>query len=185
MKSKYISSMLLVCIAFLSASFSGFGQQKSVDLQLDPIIFFIGGAGGEVGYSKDNHRIYATAVSYEAPDFLKEDERFDENRDLILGIGYQYFLKEHLDGLYVGVNLLNTWATFSNPATGNSLESTTLRTSLRVGYHFYPFPKLDLFINPWIGPNLNLNAEDFEIDALAIERAIFNFTGTIHIGYRF
>ena len=121
--------VVLVFFMILLAG-AGWAQKAgNIDVQIDLIPFALGGYAGEVGFSIDKHRLYATAVSYKVPAFLKEDKNFDEKRDLIIGIGYQYFLTQKLKGLYFGGSILYTWATFTNPTTGNSEQLPNYRIS--------------------------------------------------------
>ena len=159
-------------------------NKRFFDLQLDPTPFFLQGYAAELGYNHNRHRLYITGVSYTVPEFLKEDKNFDEKRKLIAGLGYQYYFKKPQNGFYVGISVLNTWADFTNPSTGNAVSLTTIRTSGRIGYVLYPIKQWKrFFINPWMGPYYQIAPESAIIDGLQLKRKNFSYTLAIQIGF--
>lgn len=178
---KKILIYLALNLIFLTAS----AQNKGfLDLQLDPTPFFLKGYAAELGYNYAKHRFYITGVGYTVPDFLKEDSNFDEKRKLIAGLGYQYYFKTPQKGVYIGASVLNSWADFTNPATGNFASLTTIRINSRIGYVFYPIKQWErFFINTWVGPYYQIAPESPMVDGLPLNRKNFSYTLAIQIGF--
>lgn len=159
--------------------------RRSVDVQLDPTPFFLKGFAPEVGFSIGSHRLYGTVVAYEVPTFLAEDKHFNERR-LLGGIGYQYFFLGHVRGPFASASLGVVHSRFELAETGGVKRTTTLKSTLRLGWAFAPFHAVpELFFAPWVGPVFSFLAEEFAIDGRSIDRRPVGVTGAFQIGWRF
>jgi hypothetical protein len=170
-----------------SAGGAGASSPRGIDLQIDPTPFFLHGFAPELGVSWGQHRAYVTAVAYDVPRFLREDKDFAERRNLIASAGYQYFVRRHLDGLFVGGSVAVTNATFSL-ASGGEEERTvnTVRVAARLGWMVAPLrvaPRL--FFAPWISVGYSLAPASFAIAGTEIQRRSLGFTGALQLGWRF
>jgi hypothetical protein len=158
----------------------------SIDVQLDPTPLFLHGYAPELGLQSGRHRLLATVIAYDVPDFLEEDDRFDERRERLFGLGYQYFFFAHGNGLFAGATLTLTHSTFTLLRTGSSAETDTFKSTLRVGWMLHPLAALPhLFIAPWLGPSLSFAPEEFSVDGERIERRPVGITGAVQLGWHF
>ena len=71
-------------------------------------------------------------------------------------------------------------------ATNSRTEFSTIYPNVRAGYVWYPFRKIDLYVNPWfnIGSEINVDSKN-EIDGIEFESNKLNYILALHIGYSF
>jgi hypothetical protein len=163
-------------------------RRPQIDVQIDPVPFFLRGFAPEAGVSAGAHRGYATVVAYDVPGFLLEDPAFDERRNYRLGLGYQYFFRGAPAGPFVGASALWTHSTFmrADLASGPEHEADTLAAAARVGWVLSPLRAVPaLFLGPWISASYAFAPEAFAIEGRQIHRRALGVTGALQLGWRF
>ncbi|MEO0733104.1 MAG: hypothetical protein AAFZ52_09735 [Bacteroidota bacterium] len=135
--------------------------------------------------------LFLNVVSADFPgwmdDFLNPKNKgkaFDPRIRLGGGFGVDYFFRPERTGTYVG--LLNLF--FQNELRGsdNSVRLLTHNMIPRVGYRWYPFTKLRLYLNPFVGLRYeHAFGKRWSLAEEAFTPAGLQPFGTMHIGYRF
>jgi threonine dehydrogenase-like Zn-dependent dehydrogenase len=161
-------------------------RSLTLDLQVDPTPFFLSGFAVEAGLGLGRHRVMTTAIAYDVPDFIEEDDRFDERRQLLLGVGYQFDVLGGGHGPFAGGNLTYTRSRFTLLDTGGAAHADTFKSTFRFGWTFRPLDSVpSLFLAPWLGPSVSWNPSTFTVDGVRIDRRPVGVTGAIQLGWAF
>lgn len=162
---------------------STLASPRAIDVQIDPTPLFLHGYAPELGLSVGAHRLYATVIAYDVPRFLREDPAFSEHRTMA-ALGYQYFFLGHLSGPFASVGVSVVRSRFELLETGNGANTTTVKSTLRLGLAVQPF-SFPLFVAPWIGPVFSFAPERPVVDGITAARRTVAVSGAVQIGYRF
>lgn len=169
-----------------------FGQAKKETnfvLIVEPFSPLNGGFDIGVGYGFSKHKVElkyrqtskSDPIAQQKYDFDSEYKNFE--------VSYNYFLKEHLKGWFVG-GTFNHFQDFkvtekvSNLSASKDFESI----GLRFGYYWYPFKKINLFIDPTLAVNFNLNDKDLTVGGNTFDKQSFRLPPAgiiLRIGYKF
>jgi hypothetical protein len=177
----------LVCMVLATSSPAAAAPaSRAIDVQLDPLPFFLRGFAPELGVSWDGHRAFATVIAYDVPGLLAEDDRFEERRDWLIGAGYERFFLGPGRGPFAGASVSVTHSTFTLDRTGGSADTATVKLTVRVGWLLHVIPAVPaLFIGPWLGPTFSVAPEEVVVDGERAHRRRIGVIGALQVGWRF
>lgn len=180
--------------------------KQQFTVEIDPLVFFLGGIGGHFGWTPKNNKHFTYGVGFVAgPEF---PEAFNNMNSKNKGQGWNikvnqgasiwihYYFKQPNKGWFSGLQLITQEVKLTNDDyPGQSDLTNTLLLNLSAGYVFYPIKKINLFLRPWAGIALQKTIKtSFEPDMVNPEMVIgdkeYDLSGilpfaTVHLGYRF
>ena len=97
----------------------------------------------------------------------------------------EFYLNEEKKGIYFGPSIFWYNKRVELEAINTPTTFSTIYPNIRAGYIWYPFKKLDLYLNPWlnIGSEINLD-KDNQLNGVEFEPNKFNYIVALHIGYK-
>lgn len=130
--------------------------------------------------------LFTSDFSNKVDDLLNpknRDKGFETKVKIGGGFSVDYFFAENHEGYYIGItNLL-----FNNEVELASETQTFLTHNVvpRAGYRWHPFPKLGLYLNPFLGLRFEYAFKNIQFEEDKFRAAGLQPFGSIHIGYRF
>lgn len=113
-----------------------------------------------------------------------EGKGFDTRILLGGGAALDYFLKEERVGTYFGMIHLF----FENEVIKDNERQEVLTHNIipRIGYRWYPFRRVNFYLNPFLGLRLEHDfGKGMQVSGKAYEAAGLQPFGTMHVGYHF
>ena len=156
---------------------------RHVDLEVEPLAYAFGGAGGHVGLRVGDWKYEVEAFGLEVPASLHGNDSFTASP---LGVEFH---AEHLfgdgpGGFYAGPEAGLVRLDLTHTASGTTERHTRYSVGVRGGYTWYPGLG-DLYLSPVVGVSYTLNGEDVTIGGDTFESAPLGPWGTIGIGWSF
>ncbi len=185
---------LLFTFLVLSLMSSSYAQEKIVNEKsllfiAEPFVMISGGFDVEGAYGFGKIKIGVKYRQTEKSDPIALQKSDFDTKYKNLELNYNYFLKDHLKGFFAG-GTLNYF--FDYIATEKlSIQSATkdfLSIGLRFGYFWYPFKNINLFIDPTLAINVNVNDKDVTTGGRVYEAQTFRLPPAgmiLRIGYKF
>ena len=163
-------------------------------IEIDPAPYLTGGRSVFVRYKKDVSKISVSAAVFggsELPGFLmtKENKNNGFTAEKIR-LGYavfgDYFMKGEHKGLYFGPSLFLYNKSISKTNSPETARYSVLYPNVRLGYIWYPFSRINLYVTPWLslGSEINLDSKN-EINGVKYKPRILDYIVAIHFGYSF
>jgi hypothetical protein len=155
----------------------------SVDVELDPIDFILGGYRIHAGYIRNPIRYDVGILSVKIPEVFYGNDQFDYE---IAGVVARM---DYLFGTYQKwfVGMEGTWMnnTYTHIPTKVSETRRPFLLAARIGYRFLFFDHLA--ITPWVGLGalLNKGNEYVIINGDKFKVSTFNIFPTLHLGWAF
>ncbi|MGC9352948.1 MAG: hypothetical protein ACP5D9_03860 [Mariniphaga sp.] len=189
MKQMLIFSAILFNLSVLAQD-----TQKTayLSVELDPAPFMLKGYSFSLKYGPKKTpkmAFMASVYSSEFPNSMmstvnKENGWTDLNLEVSYAFFTEFFMKNNKRGFYFGpsVFLYNKSVVLSS--VNERIEFTTLYPNIRAGYKWYPFKKIDLYLNPWfnIGSEINIDNNN-KLQRIVFEPSKFYYIAAIHLGY--
>lgn len=186
---------IIVFSLFLAVSI--FGQKSEpaqLSVEIDPAPFILKGYSVSVKYSPKRTQKMAWMVSVYQSDF-PNGMMTKVNRDrgwtnMKLKTSYatfvEFYLNQERKGFYFGPSVFWYNKSVDLQSVNNRIEFSTIYPNARIGYVWYPFRNLDLYVNPWfnVGSEINLDAKN-QLDGIVFEPNKLNYIVALHIGYSF
>lgn len=175
-------------------------------IEVDPIPFILGGAGGHFSWSPRSAEHFIFGVSFLAqadlPNAFVNLNDINKNKGwqvkINQGLGFysQYYFDKNGNSWFAGMQLFTQEMELKNDQfPGESDRTNLILLAFQAGYHWYPFKKTNIFIKPWVGigyqnvisgtfdtdnvdPDLDVGTLEYELPP------IMPFA-TVHFGYRF
>ena len=184
---------ILICLLAL-LTLQGYSQErKLMALETDPITTALGAKTLSVLFEPaelEHWSLFTNLVSADFPDWMddllnpkNEGKGFDTRVVLGGGFAIDYFVKPQREGLYAG--LLNLVFVNEVARSGQTDRLLSHNVIPRIGYRWYPFPKLGLYLNPFMGLRYEYLWSSEHTGKLPFEAAGLGPFGTIHIGFHF
>jgi hypothetical protein len=190
MKIIVIITAILFFVSNLAAQ--DHAQITTVSLELDPAPFILGGYSFSLKYSPAKMPKTTFLASVFGADFPNSMmNKINQERgwnDLIIRNSYafftDFFLKDGRVGFHFGPSIFLYNKSVELSSVMERTKFTTLYPNLRVGYVWYPFQKIDLYLNPWfnIGSEINLDKNN-ELNGIEFESNKLYYIAAIHLGY--
>ena len=184
-------------IALLTLNSSGvFAQTDStkslVALELDPAPFILKGYSFSLKYSPKKTRKLAIMASIFSSDFpdgmmikVNKDKGFTNLKlEPSYALFVEYYLNNQRKGFFFGPSIFLYNKSVSYIPTNERISFSTIYPNFRVGYTWYPFRKINLYIAPWlnIGSEINIDKEN-NVNNSEFTPNKFSYVVAIHLGY--
>ncbi|HKP97926.1 MAG TPA: hypothetical protein VJ385_19475 [Fibrobacteria bacterium] len=168
-------------ITTLLASAAAFSS-PSVDVELDPTDFILGGYRIHVGYIQNTIRCDLGVVSVKIPKVFHGNDQFDYE---IFGVVARMdYLFDSYEKWFVGIE--GTWMknTYTHITTNASETRHPFLLATRIGYRFAFLDHLT--VTPWVGLGALLNkGNEYVVDGDRFKVSTFNVFPTVHVGWAF
>lgn len=177
--------VLLHIVAFLVLPNIAVAQPdgQHFDVEVEPIAYILGGAGGHVGYQRGSWNYTVEAFGLDLPEALHGNEGFNAE---LLGLEFhtERSLREGPGGFYVGPEVSVSHLAVTNAASGETERRVGYSIGVRGGYRWYTGLG-NLYLSPVVGLSYSLNAEPIRIGDESFDTAAFGPWGTVGIGWSF
>ena len=179
---------------FLTATI--FGQNREgtqLAIEIDPAPYILKGYSISLKYSpKQLPKIAFMASIYQSdfPDgMMTKTNKNNGWKDMKIERSYaafaEYYLNEEKRGFYFGPSVFWYNKSVELEAINNRTKLSTIYPNIRAGYIWYPFKKLDLYLNPWlnIGSEINLDKKN-QLNGVEFVPNKLKYIVALHIGYK-
>lgn len=188
-----MKKIILLAFTVVSISANSFAQDKKKDnsfvVIVEPFSLLNNGFDIGAGYGFDKNKV---EIKYrqtgKSDPVAQQKEDFDTKYNSV-ELSYNYFLKEHLNGFFIG-GTANYF--FDYKATEKVFNQTATKDfaslGIRFGYYWYPIKKLNLFIDPTIGLNFNLNDKELSAGGKTFDKQSIRLLPAgmlLRVGYQF
>lgn len=189
MKKQLLTSTLVV----LSLSLMGQHETKhQFSIELDPAPYILSGFSVSVKYSTENTPKIAYMVSIYQSDFpdamMNKSNKTNGWKDLKIETSYasfvEFYIRKDRNKFYFGPSVFLYNKSVELEQIAERTEFSTIYPNARVGYIWYPFKNLNLYVNPWfnIGSEINLDNKN-QLNGIKFKPNNFNYIVALHIGY--
>jgi len=180
-----LSGFVVALLLFASVS-SSTAQPRSdrhLDLEVEPLAYAFGGAGGHVGVQVDAWKYEAEVFGLTIPQSLHGNDNFTATP-----LGVEFHFERRFDdgpgGFYTGPEVGVVRHELKHDASGTSERHMRYSVGVRGGYTWYPGLG-NLYISPVVGVSYTLNGSDVTIEGDTFESAPVDPWGTVGIGWSF
>ncbi len=187
---------LIIALLTLN-SISVFGQTDSIKsivaLELDPAPFILNGYSFSIKYSPKKIpkiAVMASIFSSDFPDGMMIKANKDKGfANLKLEPSYalfiEYYLNKQRKRFFFGPSIFLYNKSVSHIPTNERISFRTIYPNFRVGYTWYPFRKINLYIAPWlnIGSEINIDKKN-KINNSEFTPNKFSYVVAIHPKFR-
>ena len=158
-------------------------SSPSVDVELDPTDFLLGGYRIHAGFIKNPIRYDLGILSVNIPKIFYGNNQFDyQISGVVARVDYLF---DTYQKWFVGIE--GTWMknTYTHIATNVSETRRPFLLATRIGYRFVFFDHLT--VTPWVGLGalLNKGSEYVEVGGDKFKVSTFNVFPTVHVGWAF
>lgn len=182
-----ISSFVAAVILLASAGTAGAqapgspqDRARHLDLEVEPLAYAFGGAGGHVAYQSGDWKYEVEAFGLEIPEFLHGNDGFGAS---LLGaeLHFEHYFEEGSGGFYVGPEVGIVRLDLTHRASGRGNNLTRYSVGLRGGYQRYTGLG-NLYVSPVVGLSYTLNGEPVSVGGDTFESAPIGPWGTVGLG---
>lgn len=175
-------------ITIIALSSIGLQAQKGVTIAFDPLTTVaLGGYEVELGFNSGKNRITASYLSGDLSPWFGQAGDFNSTSHSVFEIGYSRFLKEDQTGFSYGM----TYAYFTDFTVeneeGQSLDKNPSKITLKLGYAWFPFKSIPLYLEPIMTFGFFLNDEDLNFTSGEIfdSKSFIGNGPLFNVGYKF
>ena len=177
----------LLFVAFLAVAAAGdiSAQPTSthVDVEVEPVAFVLGGAGGHVGIQVGRWGYTVEAFQLTVPESLHGNDGFAAS-PLGVELHVERSFGRSAEGFYAGPEIGINRFTVTHEGSGREVERTRYSVGVRGGYQWYPGLG-DLYVSPMGGLTYTLNSEPISIDGRTFETPPVTPFVTVGLGWSF
>ena len=155
---------------------------RHVDLEVEPLAYAFGGAGGHVGLQVGDWKYEIEAFGLEVPESLHGNDGFTA-APLGVELHFERRFGDGPGGFYAGPEVGAARLDLTHDS-GTSEEHTRYSVGVRGGYTWYPGLG-NLYVSPVVGVSYTLNGDNVTIGGDTFESAPLSPWGTIGIGWSF
>lgn len=188
-----IKQILTTALSILSLSLTGQNETyNQFSIELDPAPYILSGYSISFKYStKKTPKIAYMASIYQSdfPDgMMKKTNRDNGWANLKLKTSYAAFVEFYRNkkrkGFYFGPSVFFYNKSVELETFNQRTEFSSIYPNLRVGYVWYPFKKVEFYLNPWInlGSEINIDNKN-QLNGIEFEPNTFNYIIALHVGY--
>jgi hypothetical protein len=163
-----------------------------ISVELDPAPFILNGYSFSLKYSPKNlpeMAFMASVYSSEFPNSMmnkvnKENGWTNLKLETSYAIFTEFYFNKIRQGFYLGLSVFLYNKSVALNSVNERTKFSTLYPNIRAGYAWYPFNKIDLYINPWfnIGSEINLDTKNAS-HGLVFEPSKLYYIVALHLGY--
>jgi hypothetical protein len=156
---------------------------RHVDLEVEPLSYAFGGAGGHVAYQRGDWKYEVEAFGLEIPESLHGNDGFGAS---LLGaeLHFEHYFGEDPGGFYLGPEVGVVQLDVTHQPSGTSTQKTRYSVGLRGGYQWYTGLG-NLYVSPVVGVSYTLNGEPVSLGGDTFESAPLGPWGTVGLGWSF
>lgn len=177
-------------VLFLTqAAFPREEKAHSILLIAEPFSLLNAGYDVGVGYGffKNKIELKYRSTTKSDPNAPQRDDFRTQYKTLELS--YNYFLHHHSRGLFIGATA-NYFYDYkaTDYVTNTSATKEFFSLGIRLGYYWYPFENLNLFIDPTLAVNFALDDKDISAGGRTLSASTVKLPPAgiiLRIGYRF
>lgn len=178
-----IAGSVITVVLSNSPAFAQPSQHANFDIEIDPIAYTMNGFSVHGGYHIDRWRIDLGVFGLEHPDWLHGNDDFTSS---FIGAGWKLdrYFNDYADGWFAGLEggVMQLEVTHRDIDT----EHNRLHYSVGVrGGYRWNTGLGKLYIVPWLGLGVTLNAEDITVNGDVYENSVFQPFPTVHLGWIF
>ncbi|NML21252.1 autotransporter outer membrane beta-barrel domain-containing protein [Pseudoflavitalea sp. G-6-1-2] len=190
---------LLLLMTVLCVSASIYAQQATekkkghIELEVDPIAYFLKGYSFHAGYQLNRIRYDVGVFGLETPEaFTSNDDYLEKSNGV--GIKADYLLGKKAGGFFVGLEADYTWTKVSiKKSTVPSQTGEAFAAGIRGGYRIMfgrsANAQKGFYLTPWIGIDRIFHTKNVHFPAQGTrakyKQEDWRFFPTIHLGWRF
>jgi len=156
---------------------------RHLDLEVEPLAYAFGGAGGHVAYQSGDWKYEVEAFALEIPQSLHGNDSFTAS-PVGAELHVEHFFGEGPGGFYVGPEAGIVRLDVTHQASGTSTQRTRYSVGVRGGYQWYTGLG-NLYISPVVGISYTLNGESVSVGGDTFESAPIGPWGTVGLGWSF
>lgn len=153
-----------------------------LDIEVDPVPYFIHGYSGHAGIGWGHWRVEAEILRTDVPSWIESNKGFDVS---YRGGGAkgQYFLSPRQRGMFLGVRTEITRESVRFEHTDQKIEPTRHDMGVDSGYRFHL--GTHAYVTPWAGADYTFDAHDFKLAGKTYKDSRFGSFAAVHVGFRF
>ena len=179
-----IVSVLTIAVLLVSAGpVQAQKDARHVDLEVEPLAYAFGGAGGHVAYQAGSWKYEVEVFGLEIPESLHGNDGFTAS-PLGAELHFERFFSEEPGGFYAGPEAGFVRLDLTHEASGASEQHTRYSIGVRGGYQWYTGLG-NLYLSPVVGVSYTLNGESVSLGGDTFESAPIGPWGTVGIGWSF
>ena len=189
--------LVLISVVLISANLMAQQQAEKkkghIELEVDPIAYFLKGYSFHAGYQLNRFRYDLGIFGLETPEAFTSNDKYLEKSNGV-GVKADYLPGKHAGGFFVGLEADYTWTKVSiknNNAPHQKAEA--FAAGIRGGYRFM-FGKSansqkGFYITPWVGIDRIFHTKDVNFPGNRVlpeyKQEDWRFFPTVHLGWRF
>ncbi len=178
-RSSFLAIILFVCAVPTSAQ----PEAHHVDLEVEPLAYTFGGAGGHVAVQAGAWKYEVEVFSLEIPRSLHGNDRFSAS-PFGAELHFERFFGESPGGFYVGPEVGIVRLDVTHRSSQTSERHLRYSAGVRGGYQWY-IGLGNLYVSPVVGLSYTLNGESISIGGDTFESTPLGPWGTVGIGWSF
>lgn len=167
----------------LSATAQAQPGARHLDVEVEPVAYVLGGAGGHVGYQIGNWNYTVEVFGLTVPEALHGNDGFEA-----APLGAEFHAERSFGaspgGFYAGPEVGVSRLKVTHQASGQSETPTRYSVGVRGGYRWYPGLG-GLYLSPVVGLVYTLNAQAVDIEGDTFESGPLTPFATVGIGWSF
>lgn len=177
---------LIILIAIILLGYQAKAQQ-SFTIATDPLSLALSGYEFEAAYSFDKNRVSVSYLGGELTPWFGQAGDFKETSQGVLDIAYSRWLGDEQKGFSYGLAYTYFTSFKVENNDGETLEKNPSKVSLRLTYAWFPFKKINLFLEPTMSFGFMIGDEDLNFaTGEKFDKKSFIGNGPIfNIGYKF
>jgi len=167
-------------------------KTSNISLEIDPAPFILGGYSFSIKYSPKEFpktAFMASVYGSDLPDAMMSKQNKEKGwSNLRLETSYaifaEFYLKNNRRGFYFGPSVFLYRKSVQLNSANERTKFKSLYPNLRAGYIWYPFKKVNVYLNPWvnIGSEINIDTKN-RFGEVHYEANKLNYIAALHIGY--
>jgi hypothetical protein len=181
----------ILIITFLIGILNSVSAQEKnhFEIELDPIVYALGGISANIAYTIKNHRIQLGYAQVTLPEAAQSIEGITESTQGFPLIKWDIFFgkEDASHGFFAGPSMNYFFATYKTVTDETKAEGLYL--GIRAGYKFDLFKNNKflngLYLTPWVGVSYGLNSSDIELDNQEHSIQAWGILPTVHLGWTF